>query len=456
MMNRIPPSDLNAEKAVLGSVFLEGDRIIEALEYVSYQDFYTYQHQVIFQAMENLNAKGSTSIDVVTLSAELERMNKVEEAGGFLYLAELASFVPTAANVGYYAQRVYSQSLLRKLIATASDATKIAFEQNDEADEIVAQVEDMFLKVTEKTNKSGFKKISDVVTDSLFLIEENHKKTDIVTGLATGYLELDRVTTGLHPGQLVILAARPAMGKTAFALNIAQNVGTKSTQTVALFSLEMTATDLVNRMLCAEGRIDSQRLRTGSLLDEEWENLMFASNSLAKSSIYIDDTPGIKVNDIRAKCRKLWKENDGLGLIVIDYLQLIESSSTESRQQQISEISRQLKRLAMELNVPVIALSQLSRSVESRDDKRPMLSDLRESGAIEQDADIVAFLYRDDYYKRKSDEDDGPVEDKTDVVAEVILAKNRAGQTKTLELMFKMNYNRFANLTKVDEATFVG
>ncbi|MDR2832438.1 MAG: replicative DNA helicase [Streptococcaceae bacterium] len=446
IINRIPPNDTNAEKAVLGSVFLESDRLIEAMEFLTSEDFYSYQHQVIFQAMEKLNGKNQP-IDALTMTEELERANKLEEAGGFIYLSELTEIVPTAANITYYAQIVYEKSLKRKLISATSDAARLAFDENDETDNIIAQAEDLILKVTEKTNKAGFKKISDVVTDSLQIIEKNYGSSDVVTGLATGYIDFDRVTTGLHPGQLMVLAARPAMGKTALALNFAQNVGTKSSETVALFSLEMTATDLVNRMLCAEGLIDSQHLRTGKLNEEEWEKLIFASGSLSLANIHIDDTPGIKVNEIRAKCRKLWQENNGLGLIVIDYLQLIESGNNENRQQQISEISRQLKKLAMELSCPVVALSQLSRSVESRDDKRPMLSDLRESGAIEQDADIVAFLYRDDYYKRNSDEDEGVQEDKTDVIAELILAKNRAGQTKTLELMFKMNYNKFANYT---------
>lgn len=448
IINRIPPNDINAEKAVLGSVFLEGDRMIEALEFITHEDFYAHQHHAIFTAMENLQTK-SQPIDAITVTDELERLNQLEDAGGMLYLAEIADSVPTAANIGYYAKIVSDKSHLRKLISTTSDVARLAFEENDETDEIIAKAEDLILKVTEKTNKAGFHKISDVVTESLKIIEKNYGENELVTGLATGYKDLDKVTTGLHPGQLVILAARPAMGKTAFALNIAQNVGTKSDATVALFSLEMTATDLVNRMLCAEGRIDSQRLRTGTLHAEEWENLIIASGALSNANIFIDDTAGIKVNEIRAKSRKLAQESGNLGLIVIDYLQLIESTTGESRQQQISEISRQLKKLSMELSVPVIALSQLSRAVESRDDKRPMLSDLRESGAIEQDADIVAFLYRDDYYKKKKDEEEegalGEQEEKTDVVAELILAKNRAGQTTTIELMFKLNFNRFAN-----------
>jgi len=454
MINRMPPNDLNAEKAVLGSIFLEGERVIEAMEFLSHEDFYSHQHQMIFQAMETLNVKNQP-IDAVTLMDELERSNKLEDAGGFIYLTELTEIVPTAANIIHYAKIVSDKSQLRKLIATTSDVTRLAFDGNDETDEIIAQAEDLILKVTESTNRSDFRDSADVALETLRIIEKNAVNTDVVTGLATGYVELDHVTTGLKPHQLIILAARPAMGKTALALNIAQNVATKSNATVALFSLEMSAEDLMSRMFCAEGRIDSHRLRTGNLLDEEWENLTVAAGALSQAPIYIDDTPGIKVNEIRAKCRKLARETDGLGLIVIDYLQLIESSNNESRQQQISEISRQLKRLAMELSVPVIALSQLSRSVESRDNKRPMLSDLRESGAIEQDADIVAFLYRDDYYKRNEDDEEGnPTEEKTDVVAELILAKNRAGSTKTVELMFKMNYNRFANMTRVPEMQY--
>ncbi|SJZ96306.1 replicative DNA helicase [Pilibacter termitis] len=443
--NRMPPNDREAERAVLGSVLLEADRFIEAREYIEPEDFYHHAHQVIFSAMERLNEKGMP-IDVLTLSEELEKSNQQDDAGGLPVLYEMVESVPTAANTVFYAKSVMEKSQLRKLIQATTDAATLAFEGNDEAEEIIAQAEDLILKVTEKKNKAGFKKIRDVITESLQTIEKNAATTDVVTGLATGFIDLDKVTTGFHAGQLIILAARPAMGKTAFALNIAQNVGTKTNNTVAVFSLEMAAPDLVNRMLCAEGNVNSTNLRSGQLNDEEWEKLIVAAGALSQASIYLDDTAGIKVNEIRAKCRKLAQESGNLGLIVIDYMQLIESSSKESRQQQVSEISRQLKKLAMELKVPVIALSQLSRGVESRDDKRPELSDLRESGSIEQDADIVAFLYRDSYYRKENGEEEEEEGGLDQDITEIILKKNRAGAVKTVEVLFKGEYNRFTNL----------
>ena len=273
------------------------------------------------------------------------------------------------------------------------------------------------------------------------------QQTSDVTGLPTGFRDLDKITTGLHPDQLIILAARPAVGKTAFALNIAQNVGTKTDRSVAIFSLEMGAESLVNRMLCAEGSIEASHLRTGQLSEEEWRNLIVAMGSLSNASIYIDDTPGIKISEIRARCRKLAQEKGNLGLILIDYLQLIEGTGRENRQQEVSEISRQLKKLAKELKVPVIALSQLSRGVEQRQDKRPVLSDIRESGSIEQDADIVAFLYRDDYYQREGDEEDGGEEPQNNNVIEVIIEKNRSGARGTVELLFIKEYNKFSSLS---------
>jgi replicative DNA helicase len=308
--------------------------------------------------------------------------------------------------------------------------------------------------VAETRNQSGFKPIRDVLNSSFEEINKLSEQGDVITGLSTGYAELDKMTTGLHDDELMILAARPAVGKTAFALNIAQNVGTKTDKTVAIFSLEMSAESLVNRMLCAEGSIDANHLRTGQLSEEEWQNLIVAMGSLAKASIYIDDTAGNKITEIRAKCRRLAKEKGNLGLIVIDYLQLIEGTNHESRQQEVSDISRQLKKLAKELHVPVIALSQLSRGVEQRQDKRPVLSDIRESGSIEQDADIVSFLYRDDYYEREGDEDGGgdndsdPREEGDQDVGEVevIIEKNRSGPRGAVKLLFVKSFNKFSSV----------
>ncbi len=301
--------------------------------------------------------------------------------------------MPTAANVGYYAKIVQEKALLRKLIKTATSIATMGYTQENDVSEILDEAEREIMDVAENRNQTGFKPITDVLTSSMEEIDRLYQNDDEITGLPTGFKELDKITTGLHADELIILAARPAVGKTAFALNIAQNVGTKTDKAVAIFSLEMGAEQLVNRMLCAEGSIDANHLRTGQLNEEEWQNLVVAMGSLAKTNIYIDDTPGIKMSEIRAKCRRLAKEQGNLGLVVVDYLQLIEGSG-ENRQQEVSAISRQLKKLAKELGIPVIALSQLSRGVEQRQDKRPVMSDIRESGSIEQDADIVAFLYR--------------------------------------------------------------
>lgn len=343
------------------------------------------------------------------------------------YLSDLALAVPTAANITYYAKIVEEKSLLRNLITTATGIVTKGFEQGEEVQTILDDAEKSILEVSEKRNRSGFLSISEVLNSTIENIDKLSQNNEDITGLPTGYQGLDKMTAGFQPEELIILAARPAVGKTAFALNIAQNVGTKTDRSVAIFSLEMGAESLVNRMLCAEGSIEASHLRTGQLSEEEWQNLIVAMGSLSRANIFIDDTPGIKISEIRAKCRKLAQEKGNLGLILIDYLQLIEGSGRENRQQEVSDISRQLKKLAKELKVPVIALSQLSRGVEQRQDKRPVLSDIRESGSIEQDADIVAFLYRDDYYDREGGEDDGNEPPKNDNVVEVIIEKNRSG-----------------------------
>ena len=448
LQERIPPQNIEAEQAVLGSVFLEADAIVEAMEYISDQDFYRRSHQLIFQTMLTLNERNE-AIDVITVKDQLESLNLLEDIGGLNYLTELALVVPTAANVAHYAKIVEQKSLLRNLIATATDIVTKGFEQSDSVETILDEAEKRILEVSEKRNRSGFLSISDVLNTSFAEIERLSRVDEAITGLPTGYHALDKMTAGLQAEELIILAARPAVGKTAFALNIAQNVGTKTDKGVAIFSLEMGAESLVNRMLCAEGTIEASHLRTGQLTEEEWSNLIMAMGSLSKSNIYIDDTPGIKITEIRAKCRKLAQEKGNLGLILIDYLQLIEGTGRENRQQEVSEISRQLKKLAKELKVPVIALSQLSRGVEQRQDKRPVLSDIRESGSIEQDADIVAFLYRDDYYQRDSDEDAEEREENN--VIEVIIEKNRSGSRGTVELLFIKEYNKFSSITNRTE-----
>ncbi|MDN6639321.1 MAG: replicative DNA helicase [Tetragenococcus sp.] len=443
--DRVPPQDIEAEQAVLGAIFLDSDAIIEAMELLEPNNFYRRSHQIIFQCMIQLNDRNE-AIDLITLKAEIEKSNSLEDVGGISYLTELSQVSPTSSSVSYYAKIVDDKATLRQLIQRASKIVTSGFEQNEDVQEIVEGAEKSILEVSEKSNSNGFQSIADVLNQTIENIDQLAQNNEEITGLPTGYKALDKMTAGLQKDELLIIAARPAVGKTAFALNIAQNVGTKTDNTVAIFSLEMGAESLVSRMLCAEGSIDASHLRTGQLTDEEWRNLIVAMGSLSKASIYIDDTPGIKVSEIRARCRKLAQEKGNLGLILIDYLQLIEGSGRESRQQEVSEISRQLKKIAKELNVPVVALSQLSRSVEQRQDKRPVLSDIRESGSIEQDADIVAFLYREDYYQRDNEEDDDE-EASDDNVIEVIIEKNRNGARGTVELLFIKEYNKFSSLS---------
>ena len=448
---KAPPQDLAAEQAVLGAIFLDSDRLIEVKEFLSTDDFYKNAHKIIFRAMEHLS-DNREAIDVLTVRSLLENQNDLEAIGGIAYIAELATATPTAANASYYAKIVAEKSLLRQLITKLTQSVEKAYSQEDPAEDVLAEAEKSLIDVQQGRNTSSFRRISDVLSMNLDDLEERAKQKSTITGIATGYPALDAMTTGLHEEELIILAARPAVGKTAFALNIAQNIGTRTDRSVAIFSLEMGAESLVNRMLCAEGTIEAGHLRTGQLTEQEWHNLIMAMGSLSNTSIFIDDTPGIKVSEIRARCRRLAQEKGNLGLILIDYLQLIEGSGRESRQQEVSEISRQLKKLAKELKVPVIALSQLSRSVEQRQDKRPVLSDIRESGSIEQDADIVAFLYREDYYQRQGTEEDKNEEEQAvNDVIEVIIEKNRSGARGTVELLFKKEYNKFASISRRDD-----
>ncbi|HGA4297136.1 TPA: replicative DNA helicase [Streptococcus agalactiae] len=444
---RVQPQDLLAEQAVLGSIFISPEKLIMVREFISPDDFYKYSHKVIFRAMITL-ADRNDAIDAATVRNILDDQGDLQNIGGLGYIVELVNSVPTSANAEFYAKIVSEKAMLRDIIYKLTDTVNMAYEGND-SDEIIATAEKALVDINEHSNRSGFRKISDVLKVNYENLELRSQQTSDVTGLPTGFRDLDRITTGLHPDQLIILAARPAVGKTAFVLNIAQNVGTKQNRPVAIFSLEMGAESLVDRMLAAEGMVDSHSLRTGQLTDQDWNNVTIAQGALADAPIYIDDTPGIKITEIRARSRKLSQEvDDGLGLIVIDYLQLISGTRPENRQQEVSEISRQLKILAKELKVPVIALSQLSRGVEQRQDKRPVLSDIRESGSIEQDADIVAFLYRDDYYRREGEEAEEIVEDNT---VEVILEKNRAGARGTVKLMFQKEYNKFSSIAQFEE-----
>ncbi|HEP1250292.1 replicative DNA helicase [Streptococcus pyogenes] len=445
---RVQPQDLLAEQSVLGSIFLSPDKLIAVREFISPDDFYKYAHKIIFRAMITLSDRND-AIDATTIRTILDDQDDLQSIGGLSYIVELVNSVPTSANAEYYAKIVAEKAMLRDIIARLTESVNLAYDEILKPEEVIAGVERALIELNEHSNHSGFRKISDVLKVNYEALEARSKQTSNVTGLPTGFRDLDKITTGLHPDQLVILAARPAVGKTAFVLNIAQNVGTKQKKTVAIFSLEMGAESLVDRMLAAEGMVDSHSLRTGQLTDQDWNNVTIAQGALAEAPIYIDDTPGIKITEIRARSRKLSQEVDGgLGLIVIDYLQLITGTKPENRQQEVSDISRQLKILAKELKVPVIALSQLSRGVEQRQDKRPVLSDIRESGSIEQDADIVAFLYRDDYYRKEGDDAEEAVEDNT---IEVILEKNRAGARGTVKLMFQKEYNKFSSIAQFEE-----
>ncbi|MFF3021820.1 replicative DNA helicase [Gottfriedia sp. NPDC057948] len=437
--DRTPPQNIEAEQAVLGAILLDSEALISTSERLLPDDFYRAAHQKLFEAMLKI-ASRNEPLDVITLTSELANQGVLEEVGGVSYLNDLLASVPTASNVEYYAKSVEEKSTLRRLIRTATNIVTESYAPDTPVDVVLNEAEKSILKVAQRTNVSGFQSIKDVVFTTFSKIETLFNQRGEITGVPTGFTDLDRMTAGFQPNDLIIVAARPSVGKTAFALNIAQNVATKTDENVAIFSLEMGSDQLVMRMLCAEGNINAQALRTGNLEQEDWNKLTMAASSLAGTGIYIDDTPGIRVNDIRAKCRRL-KQEHGLGMILIDYLQLIQGNgkSGENRQQEVSEISRSLKGLARELKVPLIALSQLSRSVESRQDKRPMMSDIRESGSIEQDADIVAFLYRDDYYDKESENKN---------IIEIIIAKQRNGPVGTVSLAFVKEYNKFVNLER--------
>ncbi|MFZ0368179.1 MAG: replicative DNA helicase, partial [Halobacillus sp.] len=435
--DRTPPHNIEAEQAVLGAVFLEPEAMSTASEYLLPEDFYRASHQRIFEVMMTLADKGEP-IDLVTVTSALSNNKVLEEVGGVSYLTDVANSVPTAANITYYTKIVSEKSTLRSLIRTATNIVTTGYSEEEDLEDVLNSAEKDILEVSQRKNSSAFKSIKDVLIDVYDNIEQLHNQEGGVTGIPTGYRDLDNITSGFQRNDLIIIAARPSMGKTAFALNIAQNVAVHTEENVAIFSLEMGADQLVSRMLCAEGNIDAQRLRTGHMEAEDWNKLTMAMGSLSNAGIYIDDTPGIRVSEIRSKCRRL-KQEHGLGMILIDYLQLIQGSanSKENRQQEVSEISRSLKGLARELNVPLIALSQLSRGVESRQDKRPMMSDLRESGSIEQDADIVGFLYRDDYYDQESENQN---------IIEIIISKQRNGPVGNVELAFVKEYNKFVDL----------
>jgi replicative DNA helicase len=440
---KVLPHDLVSEQAVLGSIFINPDKMIEVTELLKPDDFYRPAHKILFQAMLGLFESGE-AIDIVTVKSALEASNELDLVGNVSYLAEIINAVPTSSNAEHYAKIVAKKSRLRSIIANLSDSIGNAYDEDMDIDEIIAKAEKSLMEVSQSSNKGSFRPIHDVLLENHSKIEERSNNTSEITGIESGFTDFDKLTTGLHEDNLIILAARPAMGKTAFALNIAQNVATKANQPVAIFSLEMGAESLVERMLSAEGAIPNHHIRTGYLSTDEWERLVYAQSRLAEAPIFIDDSAGIRISDIRARARRLAQETSGLGLIVIDYLQLITGRKTDNRQQEVSEISRQLKIIAKELKVPVIALSQLSRSVEQRQDKRPIMSDLRDSGSIEQDADIVAFLYRDAYYQDKTD--DQPESNLT----ELLIKKNRHGSLGTVKLYFHKEYTKFSSVEEVE------
>lgn len=438
---RIPPNSIEAEESVLGGILLDNESINSALERLRPEDFYRAPHRAIFTAMMALSDKREP-IDIVTLSQQLRSMSLLEESGGVENLSRLAASVPSAANVGFYAKVVKEMALRRRIIHTATEIANEAYENEGEVEEFLDGVEQRMLKVSEYRVRPSFHRVGDIVPESIKLVEKLYDQKTPVTGVNTGFKKLNEITAGLQSSDLIILAARPAMGKTAFALTMGQWVGIHEHKCVAVFSLEMSKEQLVMRMLCSEARVSNSKVRTGHLGERDFPLLVDAASKIAEASIFIDDTPALTITEVRAKARRLHIENP-LSLIIIDYLQLMRSPAySHSREQEISDISRSLKALAKELNIPVIALSQLNRSVESRTDKRPVMSDLRESGAIEQDADIIMFIYRDEVYNEESP-DKG--------IAEIIIGKHRAGPTGTVRLAFSPEFTRFDNLDEQHE-----
>ena len=438
-LGKVPPHDLEAEQAIIGSMLTDRDAVISAIEILKEEDFYREDNKAIYTAILNLYNRAEP-IDIITVKSELESMGKFEQVGGLEYLAELPEKVPTTANAMKYIKIVEEKSTLRRLIKTANEIIELGYSPTEDVEDIMEGAEKKIFNIMQEKNQKGYAPIKDVLVESFTKLEELYNRKQHITGVPSGFTELDYRTAGFHGSELILIAARPAMGKTAFALNIATNAAVKANVPVAVFSLEMSKEQLVNRILCSESMVDSNKVRTGKLEEDDWTKLAGAIGPLSEAEIFIDDTPGINITEIRAKCRKLKLEKN-IGMVVIDYLQLIQGSNKRggSREQEISEISRSLKILAKELDVPVIALSQLSRAAEQRPDHRPMLSDLRDSGAIEQDADIVMFLYRDDYYNQDSDKKD---------IAEIIIAKHRGGSTGTVELLWLGSYTKFVNLER--------
>ena len=439
LLKRVLPHSIEAEQSVIGSMIMDREAITVASELICGDDFYGKQYGVVFDTMVELNDEGKP-VDLITLQDRLREKDVPPEVSSLEFIRDLITAVPTSANIKYYAGIVAEKATLRKLIRLNEEIANTCYAGKENLEVILEDTEKRDFELVQKRNTGEFVPIRQVVMNAMDKIEKASKSDGNVTGIATGFIDLDFRTAGMQPSDLILVAARPSMGKTAFVLNIAQHVAFKLNQTVAIFSLEMSKEQLVNRLFSLESRVDSQHLRTGNLSDAEWEKLIESAGVIGQSNLIIDDTPGISISELRSKCRKYKLEHD-LKLIIIDYLQLMSGSGrgSDSRQQEISDISRSLKALARELNVPVVALSQLSRAVEQRPDHRPMLSDLRESGAIEQDADVVMFIYRDDYYNKDTEKKG---------IAEIIIAKQRNGPIGTVELVWLPDYTKFANLKK--------
>jgi len=443
-LRKLPPHSLEAEESVLGGVLIDNSALDRALELLTPDDFYREAHRKIMRAMVELNQR-TEPVDLITLTEALKARGELTDVGGSTYLAELADKVPTAANVTYHARLVHQKSVLRSLIQTATEIVSAGYESNADVDQFLDDAEHKIFAISERKTRPTFFRIRDIMVDSMKAIEQMYERKELVTGIPTGFADLDRMTAGLQPSDLVIIAGRPSMGKTAFALNVAQYVALNAKTGVAVFSLEMSKEQLALRLLCGEARVDMSKVRSGFAQDRDFPKLVTAAGRLSDAPIYIDDTPALSVLELRAKARRLKREREAkLGLILVDYLQLMRGHATaDNREQEISSISRSLKALAKELSVPVVALSQLNRQVETRAEKRPIMADLRESGAIEQDADVIAFLYRPIVYDKNAEER----------AAEVIIAKQRNGPIGTVNLTFMPEYTRFENRTE-EEVSF--
>ena len=439
---RVPPHNIEAEQSVLGSILLKDKGFLQVNEYISAEDFYREAHKIIFSAMVELFDRSEPQ-DMLTLTSYLTDTSQIESVGGASYLATLTHAVPVTANIESYARIIRQKSVLRNLINATSDIAQRCFEEQDDIDQLVDEAEQSIFEIAGNKSATEFTPLRAIIPESFKTVEKLYERKELITGVPTGYTELDKMTAGLQSSDLVILAGRPSMGKTALALNIAQHAALVDKTGVAIFSLEMSKDQLAMRLLSSVGRIDSQKIRTGRLQNEDWPHLSRAAGMLSEAPIHIDDTPALSIPEMRSKMRRLASGND-IGLVLVDYLQLMRGRISENRTQEISDISRSLKALAKEHDVPVLALSQLNRGLESRTDKRPMMADLRESGAIEQDADVICFIYRDEVYNKNEDNPDKGI-------AEIIIGKQRNGPTGVTRLFFKKEYTMFENLSSYDE-----